>query len=164
MKLTKHALAAVAAAVVLQGAYAQNFDVVSMSVSTQDGQQVGYMCEPFDCSPHGLAIDVGSAIAVDMHGLADSPYILFAGAPSPTCYSLPWVLGAVAMDPPFLIVEVGLVQASGLPSKCGLDMTTCKLEIPADVPSGARLVLQTAAWPSGSDMPAFSRGVSLITK
>lgn len=168
MKLTKHALTVIAATVALQAAPAQDLGV-SMSITTQQGDRVGYMCEPFDCNPHALAIEVGSAIAVEMYGLADSPYILFAGAPSIGCYTLPWVLGGIAMDPPFLIVEVGLIQATGLPSKCGLDVSTCKVEIGSDVPSGAQLVLQTAAWPMGPDpagiyMPAFSRAVSLVTK
>lgn len=161
MNFTKHALAVVAATVALQAAPCQVPAGVSMKIAGQNAA-AGYMCEIFQCTPHKLAVEIGSVIGVEMYGLADTPYILFAGTPVDSCYQLSWVLGGVAMDPPFMIVEVGVVPASGLPSKCGMDVAKTKLAITTDVPPGAELVVQTAGWPLVVDMPAFSRGIRLV--
>lgn len=161
MNFTKQALAVLAAAIATQAAPCQVPLGVSMKITGRTAQ-AGLMCEMFDCTPHKLGVEIGSKISVEMYGLADSPYILFAGAPTNACYQLSWVLGGIAMDPPFTIIEVGVVPASGLPSKCGMDVAQTKLAIATDVPLGAELVFQTAAWPMTIDMPAFSRGVRVV--
>ena len=163
MNLSYNSLAVLAATFALQAAPCQNYGV-SMSVTSSGGEQVGYMSEQFDCTPSSLIVDVGSALWVEMYGLADSAYILFAGAPSANCYTLPWVLGGISMEPPFMILEVGLVPAAGYLSKCGMDTAATKLPIGSNAPYGAQIVLQTAAWSSNYDLPGFSRGVMLTVK
>lgn len=160
MTLDRQALTVIVAAIALQAAVAQGTGV-SMKVIDGTGPTAGLICEPFDCVPHQLGIGSDSTIVIEMYGLADQPYILFAGPPGKVCLQLPWVLGGVTMQLPVSIVDVGLVPASGLPGKCGMDTATFKLELPAGLPPGAAVVLQTAAWPLTTDMPAFSRGVQL---
>lgn len=163
MTLDRQALTVIVAAIALQAAAAQ-VSGVSMSVIDGTGTAAGKMCEPFDCTPHQLAIGADKSLVVEMYGLADLPYILFAGPPGKDCFELPWVLGGLTMDLPVSIVEVGLVPASGLPSKCGLDTATFHLPIPMGLPAGATVVLQTAAWPWMIDLPAFSRAVQLTVR
>lgn len=163
MRFDKRMLAVIAGAVVLQAAASQAQPGVSMAVTSQQSGTVGYACEPFTCTPHKFQVGGGDVVLVETFGLADNPYILFAGAPAPGCTPLSWVLGELAMTSPVFIIDVGIVDATGLPNQCGLDRMARKLTIPADVPSGAQLVLQTAAWPAESDLPSFSRAVMLIT-
>lgn len=171
MNFTHPILLAVAAAVVAQGVEAQVRSTpsevpsgVSMRITDVQGESVGFACEPFARVPNQISIVRGDAAAVDMYGLAKSPYILFAGAPSSSCYTIPWVLGGLTMEPPFVIIEVGMVLPTGQPNACGLDAVNTVLQVPVKVPSGVEVVLQTAAWPADLGMPAFSRGVKLFAK
>lgn len=135
-----------------------------MQVINTEGDTAGFACEPFVRVPHDFTVLRGTPLAVEMFGRGKSPYILFAGAPSASCYVIPWVLGGVTMEPPFLIVEVGFVPPTAYPTACGLDVASTVVPIPDKVPSGVQLVLQTAAWPLDLGMPAFSRGVTLSAK
>lgn len=135
-----------------------------MQVIGAQGDSVGFACEPFQCVPHQFTVERGDIASLEMYGKAESPYILFAGAPSGSWYTIPWVLGAVTMEPPFLIVEVGMVPTTKNVTACGLGIVRTALPIPVKIPSGVQLVLQTAAWPLDLGMPAFSRGVTLFAK
>lgn len=160
MKLDRRVLASLAGAFALQTGIAQDDTGVSMVVTDMNGIVAGIVCEPFDCTPNPLPITAGNVLLVEMFGLGDQPYILFAGAPLGKCYTLPWVLGGIAMDAPF-ILEVGLVPAAGFPNPCLHDMVASKIEIPDTVPVGAEVVLQTAAWSAAYLLPAFSRAVQV---
>lgn len=166
MRLDRRMLVVIAGGIALQAANAQDLGVpmytgVSMVVTDINGHAAGVACEPFDCKPHQLQINPGTTLLTATYGLANEPYLFFAGAPAAQCLSLPWVLGGIAMDSP-TILDVGFVPASGLPNPCGLDTAFSKLEIPVGAPAGAQLMLQSAAWPAALDLPAFTRGV-LVT-
>lgn len=135
-----------------------------MQVTRVDGNTVGFPCEPFDCVPHQFLVGRGESLALELYGQEASPYILFAGAPGNSCYTIPWVLGAVTMEQPFLIIEVGAVPPQKYYTSCGLGTVQTALAIPDRALPGAALVLQTAAWPLDLGMPAFSRGVTLFVK
>lgn len=164
---TDSMLVAIAGALALQVAAAQSplpsVPGVSLRVAGTSGA-VGSMCEMFDCTPHHLAVDSGEYVLVEMFGMADQPYILFAGEPTTACIAFDWALGGLVSLPPWIVVDIGLVPASGLPGKCGMDTATMKLGVPDPTPAGAALTLQVAAWPLAFDMPAFSRGVTLVVK
>lgn len=155
-------MTAIAIAIAAQTIHAQA-PTASMTVTNASGIAVGSMCEQFHCTPHVMDVTPGDGLQIDMHGMAGQPYILFAGDPAPLCISLPWALGAITSAPPYLIVDVGLVPSGGWPSKCGLETASLMLSLPDPTPSGAQIVLQTAAWPY-ADLPAFSRGVLLTVK
>ena len=87
----------------------------------------------------GVDLVDGGVLLVEMFGLADAPYLLFAGSPSPTCTRLPWLLGEVAMTEPVFLVAGGIVPATGLPNQCGLEIAITKIEIPDSVMPGARM-------------------------
>lgn len=149
--------------VVLQAAAAQSFTVpgvpsVSMVVSGANGS-VGAACESFQRTPHALAVSPGEVLLLRLFGQQQLPYVLFAGDPMSACLPLPWALGGLCSLPPYLVLDAGVVAASGVPSQCGLDIVILKLRLPSVAPSGAQSTLQLMAWPSAAAMPAFSRGV-----
>lgn len=166
MQLNTQALALVVAAVAVPGAVAQKAVVVdpgdpgvSMVVTTTRGT-FGYECEPFVAQAHVADVPPGEGVIIDIYALAEMPYLLAAGMPSTAAYNLPCCQAQLVMEPPILLVEVGVV-APVAPGPCGMDRVYTKLQIPDAAPIGAQLVLQGLAFRLADDRPAFTRPVLL---
>lgn len=163
MQPNRCALALIVAAVAAQAAPAQKPLVdpgVSLVVTAANGT-AGFECETFLPHPLDVPVMAGEGILVDLFGLGDHPYLLLAGMPPAHPNDIPGIAGQLVMDLPLVILDYGMVPASGTPGPCGMNRIMRKIEVPWNAPFGAQLVLQALAVRVAPAEWTFSRAVQL---
>lgn len=162
MQLHHNVLSVIAGAVALQFAPCQAQSMVSMSVTSAIGT-VGQACEPFQCLPHQTLAYLGEGLAIEVFGLPEMPYILFAGTPTIGCLPILGLSGELAVWAPIITLQLGFVSNNYV-GDCGVAVSTMSCTVPVTIPLGMQLRLQSIAMAPKLEQPAFSRAIEVHTR
>lgn len=136
---------------------------VSMMVRSSIGA-VGSPCEAFDCMAHQTLAAPGERLAIEVYALADSPYVLFLGMPTPGCQAVPQLAGALGLWAPIVTLEFGIVSAVSSAGACPATLAATALVVPTTVSLGMQFRLQAFGFGMAGEGLGFTRAVEVHTR
>lgn len=157
MKLRFLALAAVAAAP-LMAQYPQG--AAGFNVTTNFGQNAGYFCWGFSCTPATLNVAVGEIVTLRISGEWQANYLIGLASSATSCIPYPGIANSLVIDQPVLLLATGTLWNLSPILACPNAYDTLTAAVPAGIPSGTTLALQGLTSGAGNVL-AFTGAIVL---
>lgn len=129
-------------------------------VQGQNGT-AGEFCLQFDCTPRPLAVVAGETLTLIVNAPYQAPFAIGLSLSATSCIALPFAANQLILDPPFVVVALGLVSQHSPILACWGGRDAATLPLPPGLPLGLQFATQAICEMQtlSGTMPAFSVAV-----